>query len=82
MHCLPVVDERAPLTIAHLRLRAGMFEGQVRRILDVPPKDIHDRCPIVMGCERDVSKVLNRYSSADDDAAVQNGGATKKARSN
>ena len=59
---------------------AGMFEGQVRRILDVPPKNIHDRCPIIMGCERDVSKILNRYNT-EEDATAQNGGAAKKARS-
>merc|ERR1712046_268701 len=41
----------------------GMFKGAVQRILDVVPEDIHDRCPIIMGCERDTSKVLNLYQS-------------------
>jgi len=39
----------------------GMFEGTVGRILDVVPTDIHMRCPIIMGCERDVAKVLASY---------------------
>merc|ERR1711998_547746 len=39
----------------------GMFNGSVGRILDVVPEHIHDRCPIIMGCERDTSKVLNLY---------------------
>lgn len=40
----------------------GMFNGKVGRILDVVPEHIHDRCPIVMGCERDTSKVLSLYA--------------------
>mmetsp|Transcript_70814 Transcript_70814/g.198397 ORF Transcript_70814/g.198397 Transcript_70814/m.198397 type:complete len:91 (+) Transcript_70814:1119-1391(+) len=39
----------------------GMFQGSVQRILDVVPEHIHDRCPIIMGCERDCSKVLALY---------------------
>jgi fructose-1,6-bisphosphatase I len=39
----------------------GFFNGKVRRILDVVPEFIHDRCPIVMGSERDTSKVLSLY---------------------
>merc|ERR1711934_456055 len=41
----------------------GMFNGSVGRILDVVPTDIHERCPIIMGCDRDVSKVLALYDS-------------------
>eukprot|EP00619_Florenciella_sp_RCC1007_P000552 CAMPEP_0205907396 /NCGR_PEP_ID=MMETSP1325-20131115/2522_1 /ASSEMBLY_ACC=CAM_ASM_000708 /TAXON_ID=236786 /ORGANISM="Florenciella sp., Strain RCC1007" /LENGTH=340 /DNA_ID=CAMNT_0053273487 /DNA_START=19 /DNA_END=1041 /DNA_ORIENTATION=- len=40
----------------------GMFQGSVQRILDVVPEHIHDRCPIIMGCERDTSKVLALYN--------------------
>ena len=36
----------------------GMFGGTTQRILEVVPKGIHDRCPIIMGCERDVQEVL------------------------
>ena len=53
-----------------------MFNGSVQRILDVAPNGIHDRCPIIMGCARDVSKVLARY----DDAAAGGESASKKAR--
>eukprot|EP00420_Gonyaulax_spinifera_P027978 CAMPEP_0197896776 /NCGR_PEP_ID=MMETSP1439-20131203/40774_1 /TAXON_ID=66791 /ORGANISM="Gonyaulax spinifera, Strain CCMP409" /LENGTH=93 /DNA_ID=CAMNT_0043517337 /DNA_START=1 /DNA_END=282 /DNA_ORIENTATION=- len=42
----------------------GMFKGKVGRILEVMPEHIHDRCPIIMGCGRDVNKVLALYSAA------------------
>mmetsp|Transcript_122750 Transcript_122750/g.343601 ORF Transcript_122750/g.343601 Transcript_122750/m.343601 type:complete len:443 (+) Transcript_122750:95-1423(+) len=40
----------------------GMFLGKIGRILEVVPEHIHDRCPIIMGGERDVSKVLKLYA--------------------
>ena len=40
----------------------GMFKGNIQGILEVLPEHIHDRCPIIMGCERDVSIVLDQYS--------------------
>lgn len=42
----------------------GMFNGKTGRIMDVVPEHIHDRCPIIMGCERDTSKVLGLYASS------------------
>jgi len=39
----------------------GMYNGSIGRILDVVPTDIHERCPIIMGCERDVSRVTSLY---------------------
>lgn len=39
----------------------GMFKGKIGRILEVIPENIHDRCPIIMGCARDVDKVLAFY---------------------
>jgi len=39
----------------------GMFLGKVGRILEVVPEHIHDRCPIIMGSERDVKRVLELY---------------------
>jgi len=42
----------------------GMFLGKIGRILDVNPEHIHDRCPIIMGGERDVKKVLDLYEKA------------------
>merc|ERR1712146_395675 len=34
----------------------GMFKGSIKRVLDLIPEDIHDRCPIVLGCQRDVDR--------------------------
>jgi len=39
----------------------GMFLGKIGRILEVKPEHIHDRCPIIMGGERDVKQVLALY---------------------
>jgi len=39
----------------------GMYKGKIGRILEVMPEHIHDRCPIIMGGERDVKKVLELY---------------------
>jgi len=39
----------------------GMYLGKTGRILAVPPEHIHDRCPIIMGCKRDVDKILDLY---------------------
>eukprot|EP00933_Yihiella_yeosuensis_P022875 TRINITY_DN17917_c0_g4_i1.p1 TRINITY_DN17917_c0_g4~~TRINITY_DN17917_c0_g4_i1.p1 ORF type:complete len:350 (+),score=69.53 TRINITY_DN17917_c0_g4_i1:91-1140(+) len=41
----------------------GMFLGKVGRILEVNPENIHDKCPIIMGGERDVKVVLDLYES-------------------
>jgi len=40
----------------------GMYKGKVQRILEVMPENIHDRCPIIMGCSRDVDQVLKGYA--------------------
>lgn len=47
----------------------GMYKGKIGRILEVTPEKIHDRCPIIMGCERDVSMVLDMIQKAHDLAA-------------
>jgi len=39
----------------------GMYEGSVQRVMEVMPKHIHDRCPIIMGGPRDVNAVLKLY---------------------
>ena len=39
----------------------GMFKGKIGRIMEVLPDHIHDRCPIIMGCHRDVDKILEFY---------------------
>ena len=41
----------------------GMFKGKLGRIMEVMPEHIHDRCPIIMGCERDVTKILSFYEA-------------------
>jgi len=40
----------------------GMFNGSVQRMLDLVPTSIHERCPVILGCERDVKKVLSLYN--------------------
>ena len=40
----------------------GRFRGKVGRIMDVVPENIHDRCPIIMGCPRDVAMILSKYN--------------------
>jgi fructose-1,6-bisphosphatase I len=42
---------------------AGMFNGAVRRVLDLIPEGIHDKCPIIMGVPRDVEDVRGRYAA-------------------
>eukprot|EP00928_Gymnodinium_smaydae_P061035 TRINITY_DN4508_c0_g1_i2.p2 TRINITY_DN4508_c0_g1~~TRINITY_DN4508_c0_g1_i2.p2 ORF type:complete len:190 (+),score=57.13 TRINITY_DN4508_c0_g1_i2:491-1060(+) len=41
----------------------GMFKGKIQRILEVMPEGIHDKCPIIMGCGRDVDEVLKGYAA-------------------
>jgi fructose-1,6-bisphosphatase I len=40
----------------------GMFRGKLTRILDLQPTGIHDKCPVVIGCTRDVQRVLDHYA--------------------
>ena len=39
----------------------GLFRGAITRILDLTPDGIHDKCPVVIGCQRDVQRVLSYY---------------------
>jgi len=39
----------------------GMFKGAFRRMLELVPEDIHERCPVIVGCQRDVQIVLDFY---------------------
>ena len=39
----------------------GMFNGKIQRMLDLVPKDLHERCPVILGSERDVKQVLGLY---------------------
>ncbi len=40
----------------------GMFRGQITRMLDLVPATIHDKCPVIVGCTRDVERVLSHYA--------------------
>jgi fructose-1,6-bisphosphatase I len=40
----------------------GMFKGKLTRILDIVPSGIHDKCPVIIGCTRDVDRVLKEYA--------------------
>ena len=40
------------------------WQGAIHRMLDLVPTDIHERCPVILGCPRDVNKVLDFYKGA------------------
>ena len=40
----------------------GIFRGGIVDILDLVPNGIHDKCPVILGCIRDVSRVLSEYA--------------------
>lgn len=40
----------------------GLFQGSIRHILDLVPTSIHEKCPVIIGCTRDVERVLSHYS--------------------
>jgi fructose-1,6-bisphosphatase I len=39
----------------------GNFKGGLHRILDLKPTSIHEKCPVIIGCNRDVDRVLAHY---------------------
>jgi fructose-1,6-bisphosphatase I len=39
----------------------GLFNGKIQRLLDIVPKSIHEKCPVVIGCKRDVEAVIEEY---------------------
>jgi fructose-1,6-bisphosphatase I len=39
----------------------GMFNGRIQRLLDIVPKSIHEKCPVIIGCTRDVEAVIAEY---------------------
>jgi fructose-1,6-bisphosphatase I len=39
----------------------GMFKGKIQRLLDIVPTKIHEKCPVVIGCQRDVEAVIQEY---------------------
>eukprot|EP00752_Nemacystus_decipiens_P008832 g7883.t1 len=42
----------------------GMFNGSIGRVLEIAPKDIHERCPIIIGNPHMVERVLDEYKKA------------------
>lgn len=42
----------------------GMFNGSIGRVLEIVPKDIHERCPIIIGNPDFVCSVLGQYKKA------------------
>lgn len=36
-------------------------QGSIQRMLDLVPTNIHERCPVILGCPRDVEIVLSYY---------------------
>mmetsp|Transcript_62715 Transcript_62715/g.135863 ORF Transcript_62715/g.135863 Transcript_62715/m.135863 type:complete len:338 (+) Transcript_62715:44-1057(+) len=40
----------------------GLFRGEITEMLDLVPTGIHDKCPVVLGCKRDVQRVLSEYA--------------------
>ena len=39
----------------------GPFRGEIKRLLDLTPRDIHDKCPVIIGTTEIVDRVLNYY---------------------
>mmetsp|Transcript_30419 Transcript_30419/g.49096 ORF Transcript_30419/g.49096 Transcript_30419/m.49096 type:complete len:405 (-) Transcript_30419:152-1366(-) len=39
----------------------GMFNGRIQRLLDIAPKSIHEKCPVIIGSTRDVDAVIDEY---------------------
>lgn len=41
----------------------GLFNGKIGRMMDLEPTGVHERCPVILGSERDVNIVLNFYAA-------------------
>lgn len=39
----------------------GMFNGNIGRVLEIVPENIHERCPIIIGNNEFVDRVLGEY---------------------
>jgi fructose-1,6-bisphosphatase I len=42
----------------------GLFKGKIQSVLELTPDAIHCKCPIIMGCKRDVQVVYDQYKKA------------------
>ncbi|CAM9216752.1 unnamed protein product [Chrysoparadoxa australica] len=63
---LRVLYEGFPMALiaeqAGCKASTGMFKGAIRRVLEIVPTDIHERCPIIMGNPHLVDRVLKAYN--------------------
>lgn len=50
-----------PLTTNYYYYSTGPFRGAIQPMLDLVPKDIHDKCPVIIGSPRDVQRILSYY---------------------
>lgn len=41
----------------------GLFNGKIQRMMELEPKGVHERCPVILGSERDVNTVLSFYAA-------------------
>lgn len=39
----------------------GMFNNNIGRVLEIVPKSVHERCPIIIGNVEFVDRVLSQY---------------------
>jgi fructose-1,6-bisphosphatase I len=64
---LRVLYEGFPMTLivehAGGMANTGLFRGKLQPILDLVPKTIHDKCPVILGCNRDVQRTLDEYTA-------------------
>jgi Fructose-1-6-bisphosphatase, C-terminal domain len=58
---LPCLLSDVLLSLAGGSASTGPFRDAIRSILDLVPRDIHDKCPVIIGCKRDVDMVLAYY---------------------
>ncbi len=42
----------------------GWFKGGLHRILDLKATGVHEKCPVIIGCKRDVDRVLGYYTQS------------------
>ena len=48
----------------------GPFRGNICSILDLVPRNIHDKCPVIIGCKRDVDMVLAYHGHTTSDSSA------------
>ena len=58
---LRLLYESAPMAYIMEKAGGAASDGK-QRILDIEPKNIHERCPVFMGSKDDVADVLKFYS--------------------